>query len=97
MQNNQIKIIMHKRVQIALDALSYERNSVLKAINYIATFGLEQALGKNVEKVNTDELLYLLRATSSIRVIFRVAAQDEIEILEIVMRERLEIFAASNN
>jgi len=96
MKDNPAKITFHKRATVALDALSLEdRDRVLKAINHLSILGIDSAFGKTVKKFKIDEPLYLLKVNPSFRVIFRLIDQDEIEILDIVMKERLELFAAS--
>jgi len=96
MKDNPATIKFHKRATVALDMLSLEqKNAVLKSINYLANFGLESILGKNVKPLNIDESLYLLRVNHSLRVFFRLNPQNEIEILDILMKERLEVFAHS--
>jgi hypothetical protein len=98
MKENPAKITFHKRAIVALDALSLEEtNSVLKSINYLSIVGIEQAWGKNLKKFHIDEPLYLLRVTPSLRVILRVSEQNEIEILDIVMKERLQLFASNKS
>ncbi len=98
MKDNPAKITFHKRAIVALDALSIEeKNSVLKSINYLSIVGIEPALGENLQKFHIDEPLYLLRVTPSLRVILRVSEQNEIEILDIVMKERLQLFASNKS
>jgi hypothetical protein len=98
MRDNPAKITFHKRATVALDALSAEEKSIiLKAINYLSVFGIETLSGDKVKKFKLDEPLYLLRANPNLRVIFRVISQDEMEILDIVMKERLEFFAANKS
>lgn len=92
-----IKINIHKRVLIALDVLSIEdKNSVLQAISYPSIFGLDPFLRTQVKKIHPSEPLYLLRINPTIRVILRVTQRDEIEILDIVMKDRLKLFATNN-
>ena len=59
MKDQPAKVTFHKRATVALDALPLEeKNTVLKAINYLSFFGIESALGENVKKFNIDEPLY---------------------------------------
>lgn len=98
MKDNPAKITFHKRAIVALDALYLEvKNSVLKSINYLSIVGIKPALEKNIQKFHIDEPLYLLRVNPSLRVILRVSDQKEIEILDIVMKERLELFASNKS
>ncbi len=98
MKDQPAKVTFHKRATVALDALPLEeKNTVLKAINYLSFFGIESAIGENVKKLNIDEPLYLLRVNPSIRVIFRFNYPDNLEILDLVMKERLELFAANKS
>jgi len=98
MKDNPATIKFHKRATVALDMLSLEqKNAVLKSIDYLANFGLESILGKNVKPLNIDESLYLLRVGRGrgLRLLFRLNTQNEIEILDIFMSGRLEVFAHS--
>jgi hypothetical protein len=98
MKDNPAQITFHKRAIVALNALSIEdKNSVLKSINHLSIVGIDSALGKNLQKFNINEPLYLLRVNPSLRVILRVAEPDEIQILDIVTKERLELFAANKS
>ena len=98
MKDNPAQIIFHKRATVALDALSLEdRKSLLKAINHLAIFGIDSVIGKDVKKIKVDESLYLLKVNPGFRIIFRLTDRDEIEILDIVMKERLELFTASQS
>lgn len=98
MKDNPAQITFHKRAIVALNALSIEdKNSVLKSINYLSVAGIDPAFGKNLKKFQIDEPLYLLRVNPSLRVILRVAEPDEIQILDIVTKERLELFAANKS
>lgn len=98
MRDNPAKISFHKRATVALDALSdEEKNIILKAINYLSVFGIDSLSGDKVKQFKLDEPLYLLRANPNLRVIFRVISQNEFEILDIVMKERLELFTANKS
>lgn len=77
------------RAQIAFDTLSYhERTSVLRQIS---TYLNPQMFRRNrlIRKLPDFEDLYVLRATSSLRIIFR---REEFltEIIDIVNHDRLQ-------
>jgi hypothetical protein len=94
MKETLYKIKIHQRAKIALDALSAEEKDIVwQAINHLAVSGIEPALGVNLERFKTDKSLYLLKVNSSFRAILKLSVPDEIEILDIVMRDRLELFA----
>lgn len=98
MKEPPFEITVNKRVNAALDALSpQEKESVYQAINNLGIFGIEPSLGAKINKLKTDEPLYLLRVNPSLRLILKVTNGDKIDILDIVMRDRLKIFAANNS
>lgn len=103
MQNTLYNIQFNQRAKVALDALSpEEKNSVLQAISRVDFLGIEaETKEHNNLKIfktdKSDEHLYLLRVNSTFRVIFKWIVPDRIEILDIVMRDRLELFANHQN
>ncbi|HEY9850471.1 MAG TPA: hypothetical protein V6D28_13480 [Leptolyngbyaceae cyanobacterium] len=103
MQNTLYNILFTQRAKVALDTLSSEeKDNVLQAIHRLETFGIEAELKehnnlKSFHPDKSDEHLYLLRVNSTFRVIFKWIVPDRIEIIDIVMQDRLELFATHQN
>ena len=101
MEDTLYNIQFNHRAKVALDVLSpEEKDSVLQAINRLRVSRIETGLGGNIQRFKTDkpnEQLYLLRVNSIFRIIFKFIIPDRIEILDIVMRDRLELFATHQN
>lgn len=90
------KVTMHKRVLIGLDSLSPEQMSSLsQALNNLAISGIDNASVGTIERMNTEEPLYLLKVDSELRAIIQINSQAEIEVMDVFTKERLKLFSTS--
>ena len=97
MNDRPVQIILHKRVQSALDALSpQEKQTVSQTLMNLANSGIETAISANIiKKLKIDEPLYLLLINPNLRAILNMDNPDEIKVLDLMTHDRLEIFAAA--
>ena len=97
MNDRPVQIILHKRVQSALDALS-PQETVSQTLMNLANSGIETAISANIiKKLKIDEPLYLLLINPNLRAILNMDNPDEIKVLDLMTHDRLEIFAAANS
>ncbi|NES22200.1 MAG: hypothetical protein F6K41_25575 [Symploca sp. SIO3E6] len=93
MNTNANTIKLHRRVFFGLDTLSEsEKEAVMQAIHSLESFSLDKPLTEGMKRLETEQQLYRLYATSTFGLIFGVEAGNEIEILDIFNREMVDYY-----
>jgi hypothetical protein len=77
-------VTMHRRALIALDTLSTEeKGNLTQALNNLDISGIDNASVGTIERMNTEEPLYLLKVDSELRAIIQINSPEEIEVMDI--------------
>ena len=93
-KTTQNTVEIHPSVLAGLDVLSpEEKERVLNAIASLETFSPEQPLTANIQKFRPEQPFYLLKVDSSLRLIFEINHQHQIEIQDLVRQETLEFMS----
>ncbi|AFY84192.1 hypothetical protein [Oscillatoria acuminata] len=90
---NSNRIIVHRRIMPGLDILTpQERKNFWDSVNLLEQFSPDCPFlfPELIQKINTDEPLYVLRVNSSLRATFRMAENDQIEIIDLFPQERID-------
>jgi len=95
MKNQPSRLDIDTSVLAGLAILSPEnRQKVWQAIDSLESFDPDQPLDSKIKKgVISDKVFYMLHATPIDRVIFTMRDRDEIEVIDLFRKERLEFFA----
>jgi hypothetical protein len=90
------KYRFHRRAMMAFHQLSSaEQAQLLERLTYLLALPFDTWSASGIEKLVSGASLYLLRVNDSLRVIFRSAEGQPVEVLDVVRHETLELFAAA--
>lgn len=94
MKLDQSRIKIDTSVLSGLDILTpEEREGILKAINSLECFSPDEPFEYKLQKgEGLGKTFYMLHATPIYRVIFEINKQNKIEVIDIFMKNRLELF-----
>ncbi|MDX1919221.1 MAG: hypothetical protein SFU25_00635 [Candidatus Caenarcaniphilales bacterium] len=84
-----------KSIEIALDSLSKDdQKKVHIAILQIENFQVSDLSNPRIQifKTNSNKKIYVYRVDESLRLFFEINSNNEVELIDIVRKERLAVF-----
>jgi len=88
------EIQLHRRAEMALDAFpAAERKKVERALDLLRDPTAVEFVAANVRKSRSGDSTFIMRASPEIRILFGKTDDGDIQILDVVRRDKLMSFA----